>query len=313
MMYFRFDWSTCRLLVLNRGWKRDSLQIMLFGYVCSTWGTVELKMRFEAWITRNYVKGVSLFYLSYLITVMAYLCSQRTPNVQINYFMFVPSTDYLCLILAGILISSNDDFRKCFLDMMQGWTKNAFWYENIKNDVNGFLHLPNLISLVVYLCSQWTPHIQIKYFMFDFSIYSLFEINRGWKRDSLQILIFVYVCSAWGIVELKIRFEAWITRNGESFFHFPDLITLMAYPYLQCTPHVQIKCYTFDRSIYRLFVLNRGEKRDSLEIIIFVYVCSPWGIVERKMRFVAWIRRNDVNDDRLFHFSYLITFKAYQC
>jgi hypothetical protein len=78
-----YDW-----LVLNRGWKRDSLQIMIFVNVCSIWSLVELKTRFEMWVTRNYVNGVSLFNLSYFITLMAYLCSQWTPSVQIKYFMF---------------------------------------------------------------------------------------------------------------------------------------------------------------------------------------------------------------------------------
>jgi hypothetical protein len=37
---------------------------------------------------RNDVYGGNLINLPYLITHMAYLCSQRTPNVQIKYFMF---------------------------------------------------------------------------------------------------------------------------------------------------------------------------------------------------------------------------------
>jgi hypothetical protein len=34
-----------------------------------------------------------------------------------------------------------------------------------------------------YLCSQWTSNVQIKYFMFDWSIYRLFVLNRSWNRD----------------------------------------------------------------------------------------------------------------------------------
>jgi hypothetical protein len=120
--------------VLNRGWKRDSLQMMIFVYVCSTWCIVVIRTRFETWITRNDVNGVSLFHLSSLITFMDYVCSQRTANAQINYFIF------------------------------------------------------------------------------DWSKYTLFVLN-GWKRYSLQIMIFVYVYSAWSIVELKTRFETWMSSK----------------------------------------------------------------------------------------------------
>jgi hypothetical protein len=90
--YFMFDCSIYRLYVLITGWKRDSLQMTIFESVCSTWSMVELKTRFETWITRNDVIGVSLFHPSHLITLMVYLCSQCTPQVQINYFMFDWST-----------------------------------------------------------------------------------------------------------------------------------------------------------------------------------------------------------------------------
>jgi hypothetical protein len=94
-----FYWSIYSLFGLNNTWKRDSFQVMIFVYVCSTWGIVELKTRFEAWITRNYLKCVSLFHLSYLITIMAYLCFQKTPIAQIKFFMYHMirrSADYLC-------------------------------------------------------------------------------------------------------------------------------------------------------------------------------------------------------------------------
>jgi hypothetical protein len=191
------------------------------------WCIVELKTRFESWITRNDVNGVCLFHLSYLITLMAYLCSQRTPSVQ------------------------------------------------------------------------------IKYFMFDLLIYRLFVFNRGWKPDSLQKIIFVYLCSTWGIVELRTGFETlitWNNVNGLCLFHLSYLITLMAYLCSQTTPNVQIKYFMFDWSIYRLFVLNRCWKRDSLQIIIFIYVCSTWGIVELKTRFETWITRYDVNGVSFFTF-----------
>jgi hypothetical protein len=104
-------------------------QIMVFVYASSTWSIVELKKRFKTWISGNEVNGVSMFHLSYLITLKVFLCSQRAPNVRILYFMF------------------------------------------------------------------------------DWSIYRLFALNRGWKLDSLQIMILEYVCSTCSVVELRTRFE----------------------------------------------------------------------------------------------------------
>jgi hypothetical protein len=118
-----FDQQT--IIVQNRSWRRDPLQIRLFVIICPTWSKVQQKLSFESWIPRNDVNGVYLFLLSYVITVMA------------------------------------------------------------------------------YLCSQWTPNIQIKYLMFRWSIYRLLVLSRGRIRECLQIIIFVYVCSTWSIVELK--------------------------------------------------------------------------------------------------------------
>jgi hypothetical protein len=135
-----------RLLVQNTGWERDSLQMMMLVNVCSTWRMVHIKDAFSYVNNKKWRKSVSLFHVSYLITLMA------------------------------------------------------------------------------YLCSQWTPNAQIKYFMFDWSIYRLFVLNWAWKRVSLQIMIFVYVCSTWGIVERNTGFETSITIydvNGVSLIHFP--------------------------------------------------------------------------------------------
>jgi hypothetical protein len=200
---------------------------MKFVNFCSTWNIDEVKTRFETWITRNDVIGVSFFHLSYLITLMAYLCSQRTPNVQ------------------------------------------------------------------------------IKYFMFDWSIYRLFALNTVWKRDSIQIMIFVNVCSTWSMVELKTRFETWITRNdviGVSSFHLTCLLTLMTYLCSQRTPNVPIKYFKFHCSIYILFVLNTGWKHDSLQMTVFVNIWSTCSMVELKTRFEARITRNVVKGVSLFTF-----------
>jgi hypothetical protein len=60
---------------------------------------------------------------------------------------------------------------------------------------------------MAYLCSQRTPNFQIKYFMIDWAIYRLFVLNTGWKRDSLQMMKFVNVCSTRSMVQVKTRFE----------------------------------------------------------------------------------------------------------
>jgi hypothetical protein len=119
--------------VLYSCWKRDSLQITLLLYICSTWGLFERKMRFEPRITRNYVNGECWFHLSYLITLMAYLCSKRTPNVQIKFLMFdFRSRDHLCLIRAENLMLSKWWYSKGLPDMKHDWTKNTFWDVNNK-------------------------------------------------------------------------------------------------------------------------------------------------------------------------------------
>jgi hypothetical protein len=201
---------------------------MIFVYVWSTWGRVELKRRLETWITRNDVNGISLFHLSYLITLMAYPCSQRTPNVQ------------------------------------------------------------------------------IKYFVFHCSIYRLFVLNTGRKPDSLQMLIFVYVCSTWSVFEIKTRFETWITWNDVnvvSLCHLPYIITRMACLRSQRTPNGQTICFMFDWSVYILFVINMVWIRYSLQMFIWVNVCSTWSMVQLNTRFETSITRNDVYGVSLFHHS----------
>jgi hypothetical protein len=124
--------------------------------------------------------------------------------------------------------------------MKHSRTKNSFWEKKKKNVVNGaslFNH-SYLITLMAYLCSLWASKPQIKYFMFDWSIYRQFVLNRAWKHDSLQIYLFVHVSSTCSTGELKTRFETWITRNdvnGESLFHLSYLINLMAYICSQTT------------------------------------------------------------------------------
>jgi hypothetical protein len=157
------------------------------------------------------------FNLCYLITLMTYLCSQRTPNVQIKYFMFD------CSIWSLFLLNTRwkrDSLQMTiFVNVFPTWSivelKKRFETSITRNDVNGvsLFNLCYLITLMTYLCSQRSPNIQIKYFMFDWSIYRLFMLNRMWTRYSLQMTILVNVCWTWRIVEIKKRFETWLTRN----------------------------------------------------------------------------------------------------
>jgi hypothetical protein len=140
--------------------------------------------------------------------------------------------------------------------------------------------------------------------------------NKGWKRDSLEMMIFVNGSSSWSVVELRRRSETWRTEkdvNVVIMFHLPYLMTLMAYLFSQLAPNVQIKFLLLDWSIYRLFVLNRGWKGVSFQMMIFVYVCSTCSVVEIKTRVENWIARNCVNYLYWFLFSYLITVLAYLC
>jgi succinate-acetate transporter protein len=253
-----------RLFVLKTGWNFDSLQMMKFVNVWSTWSMVHPKTRFEAWITLNDVNGVSLFHISYLITFMVYLRSQQTPNVQIKYFicvwsiftLFVPNRAWKCESLQ----------IKIFVYVCSTWVifklKPRFEKWITGNDVNDvrLIHSSYLITIMPYMCSQWAPNIQHNYFMFGWSIFTLFVLNRAWKRDSHQIMIFVYICSRLNIVELKTRYETWITLNdvkGVSLFHLSYSITLMVYLRSQQTPNVQIKYFMFDWPIFTLYALNR--------------------------------------------------------
>jgi hypothetical protein len=124
-------------------------------------------------------------------------------------------------------------------------------------------------------------------------------------------MMFVNVCSSCSEVEIKTRMDTWNARNdvnGVYWFHISYLITRLAYLCSQRAPIVQIKYFVLDWSIYRLFVLNKAWKRVSLEMTIFLYVCSTCCVVEIKGRFETWIEKSDVNGVYCFHFSYLITF-----
>jgi hypothetical protein len=150
------------------------------------------------WLTRYVVNGVRLLNLTYLIILVAYLSSQGTPNVQIKYFMF----DWYIYILFVLNKGRKPDSFQIIIcvhncstwSIVELKTRFETWIKwNYVNSVCLFL-LSYLITLRAYLCSQWTPNVHIKYFMFDLIIQTIWA-QRGWKRDCLEIMNLVYICS----------------------------------------------------------------------------------------------------------------------
>jgi hypothetical protein len=123
-----------------------------------------------------------------------------------------------------------------------------------------FLHIYYLITLMAYRWSQWTPNVQIKYFMLNWPIYRLFVLNTAWIIYYLQMMKFVNIWATWSMVQLKTRFETWLTRNDVSSFHLFYLITLMAYLRSQRTPNFKssILCL-IGRSRDYLYYLGVGN------------------------------------------------------
>jgi hypothetical protein len=95
-----------------------------------------------------------------------------------------------------------NDISTCLIDMQRSWTKTLFETRKARYDVNGvsLFHHSYLKTIMTYMCSHRIPNIQIKYFMFDWSIYRLFVLNTDWKHYSPQMMVFVNICSTWSIV-----------------------------------------------------------------------------------------------------------------
>jgi hypothetical protein len=82
---------------------------------------------------------VCLFHISYLITLMAYLWTQRTPNIQIKYFMFDWS---FYRLFALNTCRKRDSFQMMiFVNICSKWSMVQLktWFEAwlTRNDVNG--------------------------------------------------------------------------------------------------------------------------------------------------------------------------------
>jgi hypothetical protein len=129
----------------------------------------------------------------------------------------------------------NHDIRIYLLDMNNNWTNEHFQTWITRNYVNceSLFHLscltlilltwriwwaPNnaskwqmgfnsafkgLMTLMGHLFTERAPNVQIKYFIFGWSIYNILVLNTSWTPDSFQMMIFVNVSLKWGMVELK--------------------------------------------------------------------------------------------------------------
>jgi hypothetical protein len=173
------------------------------------------------WDANNKIWGKSckfdyhlLFNNTYYLPVL--LTETKCPN-QVFYVLLVDLQTICATYGRETWFSTNDDIRKCLLDMKNVSTKNAFWGFNDKDwrkwcdFVSPFL-FNNTYGLPVVTKETKCPN-QVFY---DWAV-----LNRAWKRDPLQIMIFVYVCSTWSMVEIKTCFETWITRydvNAACFF-----------------------------------------------------------------------------------------------
>jgi hypothetical protein len=59
------------------------------------------------------------------------------------------------------------------------------------------------LSLPVLTMGSKHVLVQINYCAIEWTTYSLFVLNKGWKLNSVQVMIFVYVCSTCSVVALK--------------------------------------------------------------------------------------------------------------
>jgi hypothetical protein len=85
---FYIYWWIYWLFVLNTTLKHNSIQMMIFVNLYSKWSMVYIKDAFW-YVSNKKLRKWCLFHISHLITFMAYLFSHLTPNVQIEYFVWL--------------------------------------------------------------------------------------------------------------------------------------------------------------------------------------------------------------------------------
>jgi hypothetical protein len=112
--------------------------------------------------------------------------------------------------------SSNDDIRNCLFDMKDSSTKNAFCVVNNKKWRKGCKFVPLFLCNNCYGLADLTIDTKCPNHVF----YYWLVLNRGWNPDSLQIIIFVNVCSTRGIVELNKVFWDMNNKKWRKLFKF---------------------------------------------------------------------------------------------
>jgi hypothetical protein len=121
--------------VLNTTLIRNSVQIMIFVNVSPIWNMLYIKDAFRNVSNKKWSICYRFVSFSHLITLLAYLCSQWTPNVLIKYFYFClvdPQSIWPKLGLETCL-PPNNDIRIYLRGMRHSWTKYAFWDVNNTN------------------------------------------------------------------------------------------------------------------------------------------------------------------------------------
>jgi hypothetical protein len=181
--------------------------------------------------------------------------------------------------------------------MKRGWTESAFWNVNNKKWLTWCMfNLPYLITLMAYLCSEWTPKVQSKYFVFHWSIYRLFVLDTVWKRDSLEMMNIRNCFQDIKHVPTKNAFRDVNNKKWRIWYKFDS-------PFLFNNPYglpVLTKNTQYSNQVFYVCLVDVQKicakyeiKSESLDTVIFEYVCWTWSIVELNSRFETWITADD--------------------
>jgi hypothetical protein len=132
--YFMFNWWIYRLFVQNTTLKRNSVQMMIFVNICSTWSMVYIKDAFwyvsiKKW--RKWCKWVSPFSFNNTHGLPVLSLDTKRPN-QVFYVWLVDLQTTCAKLGLETCLSPNNDIRICVLDVRHSWTKYAFWDVNNK-------------------------------------------------------------------------------------------------------------------------------------------------------------------------------------
>jgi hypothetical protein len=118
---------------------------------------------------------------------------------------------------------------------------------------------------MAYLYPQGTPIIQTKYFTFYLSIDWLFALNRGWKLDSLQIMILV-LCLLY--MQLSWTKNASWNLKSEKWRKWWKFVSPYLFNNTYGLPVLTFDTKCTNRVFYDWLVLNSGWKRDPPNYVI---------------------------------------------